>query len=998
MSSDKKRKTFSISLFTQIAAAVILLLLLLLITLSIVNYKIIFRHFLSRELDIKSISFDRKSGTLHLESVTFSDMDNNFLFRTDKLSVSINLSKTLTLRPTLNKLHLDNPETFIIKKGSEYSLPDFFQKSKETGKQFKSPVRFTINEVIITGGKIRLFEKEKFHNFITDITIKLPAITSEIESITPEITGRINNKLFSFKGKTTFGENNEISNHFDISLRGLDLEADRIIVPVMPGFKLEKGIIDINANLKYDIDRRKKTSISIKGNLSARNLTVSDSSGEKIISGMSGSVAVNNYDISKSAINIERMNINSGTFNFPDAEKVDQSFKANISAININKLNLNFRGIEIRDISGTLKNISSDNIEFNVKGNIHNNGDFSIEGKNKSGSLTLDKITLRNIDPFKISLIQKNDNINSVFIKNFSGQTSVTGNEIILSGEGELNNLKVTSSDLNLNFPELQFNITEFNSKSKFIEISRLKISNSSFKTQKSEIADINALISPTASSIKFPLEDKNDFIGEIPVEYLNFRHKSWTHPYTAVIENALINANIKSSKSVYSGSLSFDIDSAKVNRTNMSSSIIINKISGNIENFNTLPLRINCRNINSDYIYARMDIREDMSVLFGGILDLAALSNDSTGNNFFHLGNLSIKDGNLALFDSHLTAPLFFDFSGININLNNYPSYIYPTGNLSLSGKVDAVNPFKLDGIFSKTGITGNFSGENFLLFRLSPYMEHYLNHRITGGRLDIKIPFSTNSKETKLNISLLMKKPVVERTGNAPLNLRNIFNTLEERDGSIKLELPVTIDKKQTRVDYFALVFDVMKNTLRLTADRIINPLPERIRYNQAYSIGYFNPGSTVLSNEKILDSASENMISDRNIVYVLSSFVDRLNDTEYLKRETAARLEERYKSQNRVRTLKDILEGEYGETALDNLTESELFNILLAKITIRSEDFYALSYSRSKAAKDILIRNYRIPENRIFIEENDIFTNPYISGIPNNITIIRTGRVNR
>ena len=71
--------------------------------------------------------------------------------------------------------------------------------------------------------------------------------------------------------------------------------------------------------------------------------------------------------------------------------------------------------------------------------------------------------------------------------------------------------------------------------------------------------------------------------------------------------------------------------------------------------------------------------------------------------------------------------------------------------------------------------------------------------------------------------------------------------------------------------------------------------------------------------------------------------------------------------------------------------------LLQRVLNHLVVSQEEFRSLAFSRANMIADFLETNYNIQRSKIYIrEDNNIFENPYVSGISNSIAVIRSGRL--
>lgn len=999
MKRQKTENNFSFFKFILSIIAALLVLLCIFAIVVFFNYKPIVKQIFDRDLTLSKISYNTKTGSIDIDNLKLDKTTGENLFSAEKISIIFDLKKTILLRPTIKNITIEKPETFIIHEESTYKIPDFFPVKKN--KQKNSHFNISINGIFVKNGAINLLKDNKLSKFITNIVINLPEIGTDVKYIKPEISGYVNNKLFKFSGETILKDDGSISNVFKIKINRLDLYADKLIIPVIPGFILKKGVTDLNAVFKYNIDKNKKTKISLNGSIYISNLTLTDSDGKKIIEKMTGFAAINNYDISSGIIDIEKLSISDGYFKMPMLNGKKNKFSFDIKNLSVNKIAFEYKDYKLNNVSGVIKNISNkmENVTLDISGTLQNGGDIYVNGKNNSTGFVFSDIQIKSVDPYNIPNFSKLDYLDSIYIDNFSGNGNVTKNGITISGTTSLSKIKYKNKNGLLSIDNVSLIFENLSTTEKSVVIKKIDLSSGDYSANNGKIiSDIALNGGNDTSAININLLDKKDFSGEFPVSRLTFTHSSWDRPYKMSINDSNITYKFNNSDKGLVGSSIVNIGSVTV----LSNEILTAKLSGlncHFDKITNTPLRLNISKINADYIYSKFEILKDMSVVFGGVINLTGKKKTTGETTFLHISEMDIKDGDLSLHDNHLADPILFDFTNISFKLTNFPSYIYPSGKINVKGMVDTVNPFEFDASVSKVLTEGKFTGNGFLLFRLSPYTEYYLKHKITDGKLDIYIPFVSDTEKTALSININLKKPVIHKTSPLfTLNLVSIFSGLEERDGSVKLALPVEINKSKTNINFFAIVFDVFKNTVRLTADKFVNPITSKLIYDNFYSLVYFKSGSSELNDENILSDTMVLKIADENVLFSIRGFVDKNSDSEYIKREIIKKLVKKYNDSEKKTIYENILKNEFQKDFSLDANESDLFDLILKEIIIKQEDYYALAYSRATASVKVLKEKYNIPEKRIFIEEDDIFNNPYISGITNDIAVIRTGKTTK
>ena len=423
-------------------------------------------------------------------------------------------------------------------------------------------------------------------------------------------------------------------------------------------------------------------------------------------------------------------------------------------------------------------------------------------------------------------------------------------------------------------------------------------------------------------------------------------------------------------------------------------------KISNN-KNF-----RVNIdRAVTAEYLYLKTELNDFGSLKIAGIPLFSFGKNDKEETHFqIHLSRLDVNDGEIDFIDERKDSiPFFYAFTGISWKSNNLPSFIYPQGSLTLSGKVDGANPFSLQLTTAATEIKGNFSCSNALLSPFSGYAQKYLGHTVRNGRLSMNIPFSVTPEKISSDVELKLIKPELKRqaTSSFPLNLDKTLRGMMNRSGMIDLKLPVTVLLAEKKVKYLDLFFEVLSKTLQSSSDKLAIPIQEEIIYDNVFSIAYFKGGSSNISGNNFLSEKMLEKIDNHKNVFTVNGFVDKQNDTEYLKRELAAKMLKKYLTGEgetaRKEALKQLLQQEYDESVSEDEDSDVLLQRILSRLTVSQEDFRALAFARANVIADYLADNYNIQRSKIFVrEDNNIFENPYVSGISNSIAVIRSGRL--
>lgn len=998
---NKKRGFFSFFLkFLLITIATLVVLLSICLVFFSFHYQEILKHFLGRELSIEKISFDIKHFAFDINNLSYRLPEGEELLAVDSARIDLDFFKTLSLRPTIQNMIIEHPQTYLIKKGNSYSLPPLLPEKNK--RQIAFPFSITLNGIFIQNGTVTLRENGKSSPFLTDLSLTLPSIGTESKTIAPEISGKIHNKPFSFQGETIFGVEGEIINKFSVKIENLDLYTDRLILPVIPGISLERGVLQADATLEYTIYKNKTASFTISGALAAKNLKISSKQGT-ICENLNGEAVITKYDITKQEMYIDTLRFTGGRFQIPEniqGETVPKT-KFFLKKLHTTKLDARFQDFTLTDLNSTIENIGTQTKEtlFDLTASL-DNGRITAKGKMDKFKTFFETITISHLDPYTSKLLPKQaEGMENLIINHLDGSGSITTDrKIIFSGTGDFSKIKYRTTTSSLSAEHLLFTVHHFDSQNKTIELQKLELKSASFSDPVRTFSDIHLSIGDGKTIHRVEFHDNLKLEDQYKINHFHFSAPG-EYPFSFSLLNGNLDLKLQKNNQIFTAGGSFSADDISIYKDAVLQARVKN-IRLLSDKITTEPLRLNFSHISSDYIYTKAEIDSNQNLLIAGIFPL--LKKNQTPekkkeNDFIHIANLTIKDGDINFIDNHLQNKFYYDLTGIRLNLQNYPSFIYPKGQMELKGLIDTTNPFQLNLDLSKIETKGTFQCKDALLFRFSPYAQEYLKHKIYDGRISATVPFAITDDKIVTNVNFQFYRPALERISSAfPLNLNKTFQRMTDKNDTVNLHFTVNIERNKNKVHYFDAFFEVMKRTLQVASEKIADPLPELVSYDPVYSIAYFSGGKATLSGNNFISQKMLEKMDGQKTVFSVSGFVDKNNDTEYIKREIAERVLKKYAgtADTKKESLLSALTMEYQIETSPNMDTDFLYQTLLEQIQIGQEDFYGLARARTHAVIDVMVNKYQIPRNKIFITESDIFNNPFISGVPNNIAIIRIG----
>ena len=1006
----------SILKFILITAAVLILLLFVSCVLFSFYYKDIFLHFFQRDVSVGKVTFDIAKQKLSFTDISWGIPDGENLLTAKEIQITPDLKKILKLQIAFEQVLIDGVKTFVIQNGNNYKLPPFLPERKDSTLNFKIPkISVAFSGITLSNSTVHLRRNGKDYRFLSELNIMLPNVGAGTSEIKPVISGNLNRKPFNFVGKTRFNENGDIINQFKISSHRLNIAENKIFLPVFPGINMEQGVVDLDVSVEYIIRKKRKSSLIFSGTLAVENLALRTKDGQ-IANRLSGRAVVNHYDFTQRLLDVQNLSITSGNIKLPKemfATKKNggnEAFEIAINETQVKNLTLEMPEISLRNVNGSISNFSKTlkDTTFKLSAGF-GHGEVGVNARcNGLSEFEFDELSVKNIYlPSDFSAIQKVKELKNVNIDKLfgSGRLRVVANkkpEIDFSGNGSFSKIECEFDDKKISAENVALTVKDLNTKELFGVLQNLQIAGLSFQTPQTYFSQCNLELEPGEHALKISSNfalDETWKIKEISGVY------GEKDSIAANINNAVLNLKLQTNKNQFNAEATLKIgDSgicyngdlcARLRNANMQSV----KISNN-KNF-----RVNIdRAVTAEYLYLKTELNDFGSLKIAGIPLFSFGKNDKEETHFqIHLSRLDVNDGEIDFIDERKDSiPFFYAFTGISWKSNNLPSFIYPQGSLTLSGKVDGANPFSLQLTTAATEIKGNFSCSNALLSPFSGYAQKYLGHTVRNGRLSMNIPFSVTPEKISSDVELKLIKPELKRqaTSSFPLNLDKTLRGMMNRSGMIDLKLPVTVLLAEKKVKYLDLFFEVLSKTLQSSSDKLAIPIQEEIIYDNVFSIAYFKGGSSNISGNNFLSEKMLEKIDNHKNVFTVNGFVDKQNDTEYLKRELAAKMLKKYLTGEgetaRKEALKQLLQQEYDESVSEDEDSDVLLQRILSRLTVSQEDFRALAFARANVIADYLADNYNIQRSKIFVrEDNNIFENPYVSGISNSIAVIRSGR---
>ena len=432
---------------------------------------------------------------------------------------------------------------------------------------------------------------------------------------------------------------------------------------------------------------------------------------------------------------------------------------------------------------------------------------------------------------------------------------------------------------------------------------------------------------------------------------------------------------------------------------------------------FEQNPNKLFVKEVEIDGLYANAIIDANKTMNFAQLSKYEKLKDENItkteveGESFpMQIVKITLKESSANFIDYSL--PLVFDayihdFSG---NIYGVSSNKNDTTHLELDGVVNKYGAAKLKGSLNAAAIEKftdiNLVFRNINLVNMSPYSGKFIGQKISNGKLFLDLNYDIVDSQMLGENSIIVKKLELGEEVQSPdavdLPLGLAIALLEDSDGVIDLELPVSGDMNNPEFSYGHIVFQAFFNLLTKAVTAPFALLGSMLGIDgDALEYVEFEPGSIVVlppEREK-LDKLSKAFIKRPKLKLALRGTFNEDHDTQALKEakllaiavKKAEKEGELFEGETREEMLEDLYKEIIGDDALDALEErlEEKFKdnkdafhkaydtVMIADLSnaqiITPEELSALAQQRAQRIRSYLIQEKNIEETRINLSDS-------------------------
>jgi len=270
---------------------------------------------------------------------------------------------------------------------------------------------------------------------------------------------------------------------------------------------------------------------------------------------------------------------------------------------------------------------------------------------------------------------------------------------------------------------------------------------------------------------------------------------------------------------------------------------------------------------IKLNQLYSRVLIRKDTSINVNDILIQPKTEKTKTTQETakvekpvkYKVNKVIIANSSTDFSDLSLILPFSAHITQLKGTVKGISSKKNAEFNINLDGKVANLSPVIIKGLVTPS--LGNSNVElNFNSMPLplvTPYMAEFAGRKIEKGNMTLGLKYDIKDKKLNASNNLLIEKLVlgeeVENPDAVSLPLGLAIALLEDSDGNITLDVPITGDLDNPEFSVSAIVFDAFVNVLTKIISSPFNAIASLMGTDDDMSQISFTAGDSQLDDEQ-------------------------------------------------------------------------------------------------------------------------------------------------
>ncbi len=281
----------------------------------------------------------------------------------------------------------------------------------------------------------------------------------------------------------------------------------------------------------------------------------------------------------------------------------------------------------------------------------------------------------------------------------------------------------------------------------------------------------------------------------------------------------------------------------------------------------NTATNTHNIGTIKLDELYSRVLIRKDKSINVNDILiepknkktTVKTKKETKQAPIQYKVAQFLISNSTSDFSDLSLILPFSAHITQLNGSIKGISSKKNAEYDINLDGRVANISPVIIKGLI--TPDTGNSAFKlefnSMPLPMITPYMADFAGRKIEKGNMTLGLQYKIKDKKLEASNNLLIEHLVLGETVENPdavsLPLGLAIALLEDSEGNIKLDVPITGDLDNPEFSVATLIFDALTNVITKIAASPFNAIASLLGSDADISKVTFTAGKAELGNQQ-------------------------------------------------------------------------------------------------------------------------------------------------
>lgn len=926
---------------------------------------------LKREVSILKIEVNPLKLTIKVSGINIREREKtNSMFSLDELFVNAKFSSIFRRALILEEIALKRPYINVIRnKDGTYNFSDLLamgtkkeeSEQKKVDETRKRPFYFSLNNISIIDGSIDFYDGpvDVRHN-IREMNIKIPFISNLVHHtkthVQPYFFAKINDDAYEIKGYTLpFADSREA--HIDVNIQDLDIPKYLAYSPVKLNFKLVSGSIDIAAKISFIDNKDKAPSLVVSANVILKKLAGDDME-KKLL------------------------------FRLPSAEIDIKSFEPFQKTMEITKVLFQSPELSIlrgKDETWNIQKLLKEEDEKDVKA----------EKKEKDKS--------KKTEPKKDGEKQFALNLNEL---------------IIHKGKAAFNDM-TTPQPVNLIIKDLEL-------KGENISLEKDNISNLllSFAFDKKGFIGLKGQFKINPVWADLAVDVKNIHINTLQpyfTDRINIHLTDGAMSTSGKLSLALpekTGATIK-----YNGRILIS-NLATIDKVNAEPLLNWKAFAINNLNFNSNPLSVHIDGISLTDFFAKVTVNKDGRLNLQNIMVEGERPKDEAvatqktlpqkemkqkePEKDIKIGNITLQGGTIEFTDKAIEPSYSASLTEIGGKVSGIALRGERLAEVNLRGKINQFVPLEITGKINPpkdnllVDLLARFNSLD--LSPMTPYSGKYIGYKIEKGKLSIDLKYLIAKRKLDSQNVIFIDQLTLGETVESPvatkLPVRLAIALLKDRNGQIKLDIPVSGSLDDPKFSVWRIVLQVIINLLTKAATAPFALLGSLFGGGEEISFVEFDYGEYKINeqNMKKMENLAKALYERPAIKLDIQGHVDTEKDREALKKAAfmkkikTQKLNAMIKKGEKAIPVDDVKVEpneyhKYLKMAYDgerfakpktvigttkSLPSQEMEKLIYTHIDIKDEDLRDLANQRAASAKEMLLKTGKVTVDRVFIIE--------------------------